>query len=46
MIVAVTANAGADVRAACREAGFAGVLAKPVMFEELIATIRQFLPDA
>jgi two-component system, sensor histidine kinase and response regulator len=46
VIVAVTANAGDDVRAACREAGFAGVLAKPVLIEELIATVRRFLPDA
>jgi CheY-like chemotaxis protein len=44
VIVAVTANAGADVRAACRDAGFAGVLAKPVMLDELIATVRRFLP--
>jgi CheY-like chemotaxis protein len=46
VIVAVTANAGADVRAACRAAGFAGVLAKPVVIEELIATVRHHLRDA
>ena len=44
MIVAVTANAGAEVRAACRDAGFAGVLAKPVVLEELIETVRRYMP--
>jgi CheY-like chemotaxis protein len=44
VIVAVTANASAEVRAACRDAGFAGVLAKPVVLEELIATVRRYLP--
>lgn len=43
-IVAVTANAGAEVREACRAAGFASVLAKPVVLDELIATVRQYLP--
>ena len=43
-IVAVTANAGADVRDACRAAGFASVLAKPIVLDELIATVRQHLP--
>ena len=43
-IVAVTANAGADVREACRAAGFASVLAKPIVLDELIATVRQHLP--
>jgi CheY-like chemotaxis protein len=43
-IVAVTANAGAEVREACRAAGFASVLAKPIVLDELIATVRQHLP--
>jgi two-component system, sensor histidine kinase and response regulator len=43
VIVAVTANAGSEVRAACQDAGFAGVLAKPVVIEELIALVRRHL---
>ena len=46
VLVAVTANAGGDVRAACREAGFAGVLAKPIVFDDLIATVRHHLGEA
>jgi CheY-like chemotaxis protein len=42
-MVAVTANAGREVAAACADAGFAGVLAKPVVYEELIATVRRCL---
>jgi CheY-like chemotaxis protein len=42
-IVAVTANAGRDVRDACEAAGFAGVLAKPIDYEDLIATVRRLL---
>jgi CheY-like chemotaxis protein len=42
-LVAVTANAGLEVAAACRDAGFAGVLAKPVDYQELIATVRRCL---
>jgi two-component system sensor histidine kinase/response regulator len=44
VIVAVTANASADIRAACYAAGFAGVLAKPVVLEELIETVRRYVP--
>ncbi len=44
-IVAVTANAGGEIRTACREAGFAGVLAKPIVFDDLIATVRLHLGD-
>jgi CheY-like chemotaxis protein len=43
-IVAVTANAAADVREACRVAGFASVLSKPIVLDELIATVRRHLP--
>jgi CheY-like chemotaxis protein len=42
-IVAVTANPAQDVRRACREAGFAAVIAKPIMFDELIATVDRHL---
>jgi CheY-like chemotaxis protein len=42
-IVAVTANAAADVREACRAAGFASVLAKPIVLDELIATVQRHL---
>lgn len=45
-IVAVTANACADTREACLAAGFADVLTKPIVFEELIAMVeRQLGPD-
>jgi CheY-like chemotaxis protein len=43
VIVAVTANAGTEVREACLAAGFACVLAKPVAFDELIATVQRHL---
>ena len=42
-MVAVTADAGADVRRVCYKAGFAGVLAKPILLEELIETVRRHL---
>ncbi len=42
-IVAVTANANEEVRRSCLAAGFVGVLAKPVDFEDLIATVRRHL---
>jgi CheY-like chemotaxis protein len=40
-IVAVTANAAGDVRDACEAAGFAGVLSKPIDYDDLIATVRR-----
>jgi CheY-like chemotaxis protein len=43
VIVAVTANAGGEVQKACREAGFACVLAKPVVLEDLIALVRRYV---
>lgn len=43
VIVAVTANAAGDVRSACREAGFAGVLAKPIVIEDLIALVHRYV---
>jgi CheY-like chemotaxis protein len=42
-LVAVTADAGAEVRDACRAAGFDDVLAKPIVLEELAATVRAVL---
>ena len=44
-IVAVTANAGSEVRDACEAAGFAGVLSKPIDYDDLIATVRRLLAD-
>ena len=41
--MAVTANAAGDVRSACRAAGFAGVLAKPIVFDELIEVVRRYV---
>ena len=43
VIVAVTANAAPDVLIACREAGFAGVLAKPIVLEDLIALVNRYV---
>ncbi len=47
-MVAVTANANPEVHAACMAAGFRAVLAKPILLEALVATVRRFvpLPDA
>ena len=42
-IVAVTANPAQDVRRACHAAGFAAVIAKPIVFDELIATVDRHL---
>lgn len=43
VFVAVTANDGGDMLSACRAAGFASVLAKPVVFDRLIETVRRYL---
>jgi CheY-like chemotaxis protein len=43
ILVAVTANASGEVRSACRAAGFAYVLAKPVVFDELIEVVRCYV---
>lgn len=45
-IIAVTANASEDVRASCRAAGFADVLAKPIAFDDLIETVERYLGAA
>ncbi len=43
VIVAVTANATPDVLRACSEAGFAGVLAKPIVLEDLIELVNRYV---
>jgi CheY-like chemotaxis protein len=43
VLVAVTANAAGDVRSACRVAGFAAVLAKPIVFDALIEIVRRYV---
>ncbi|MFO1209670.1 MAG: response regulator [Amaricoccus sp.] len=45
-IVAVTANAAGAIRGVCQAAGFASVLAKPIVFEDLIAAVHRHLGDA
>lgn len=43
VLVAVTATATGDIEAACRDAGFAQVLPKPIVIGDLLATVRRFL---
>lgn len=43
VLVAVTASAALEVRNACEDAGFACVLAKPIVFDELRAILRRYL---
>lgn len=40
-IVAVTANPAAEVRRACEVAGFAGLIAKPIDYAELMAAVAK-----
>ena len=40
-IIAMTAHASIDYRRRCLDAGMVDVITKPVMFEELIATLRK-----
>ena len=44
VIVAVTANVGPEVHAACLASGFTAVLAKPVLLATLISTVGRVLP--
>lgn len=43
-IVAVTASVAEKVREACLAAGFSDVIAKPIMIDELMATVRRLMP--
>jgi CheY-like chemotaxis protein len=43
VLVAVTATATGDVEAACRDAGFACVLPKPILVGDLMEMVRRFL---
>lgn len=43
IILAVTANVGADTHTACRAAGFAGILAKPIVYDDLISAVESYL---
>lgn len=43
VLVAVTANAAAEVRTACSSAGFVCVLAKPIIFDDLLAVVARYL---
>ena len=44
VIVAVTANVTGDVREVCHVAGFASVLAKPIILQELNEVVERYLP--
>lgn len=43
-IVAVTASVAEKVRDACLAAGFADVISKPIMIEELMEIVRRLMP--
>jgi CheY-like chemotaxis protein len=43
VMVAVTASAAPEVRNACEDAGFACILAKPIVLGELTALLRRYL---
>ncbi len=43
-ILAVTANANPEVHAACLASGFRAVISKPIMLDELIGIVGDFLP--
>lgn len=43
VIVAVTAAPSPDIRAACRAAGFAELVAKPIEMEALLAVVRRHM---
>ena len=43
MLVAVTASAAPEVQDACEDAGFACILAKPIVLGELHSLLRRYL---
>jgi CheY-like chemotaxis protein len=43
-IVALTANAMEEDRQRCLEAGMSGFLSKPIVRDDLLSVLRQFLP--
>lgn len=43
VLIAVTANVGGSIRTACEEAGFAGVLAKPIILTDLCEIVGRYL---
>lgn len=45
-ILALTANYSDEHRATCRQVGMQGFLSKPIQREELLSTIKAFLPSA
>lgn len=45
-VLALTANTDDDTRAACRAAGMAAFLAKPIQSADLLRNVRQFIPAA
>jgi CheY-like chemotaxis protein len=44
-IIALTANSGRDVRAACLAAGMDDFLTKPVRLENLVDVLQRNLPN-
>ena len=44
VIIAVTANVGPAVHAACLASGFGAVLSKPVFLDTLVSIVRTFAP--
>lgn len=43
VLVAVTATSAAEIEGACQDAGFASILAKPILLGDLLATVRRYL---
>lgn len=43
VLVAVTATSACEVETACSDAGFASILAKPILLSDLLATVRRYL---
>ncbi|WND03759.1 ATP-binding protein [Temperatibacter marinus] len=45
-IVMLTADAQVDSEEMCREAGVDGFLTKPIIYEDLVAELRKYMPEA